>query len=114
MNEPLLTADEAPSGHRQSLVDVSGTDSPSDRRSRPPRRKAAPAPDRVREVPRLLLTREESARALGMSLDSFERYVQNEVRLIRRGRMRLVPLRELERWLAENVQRPMADEFARR
>ncbi len=43
-------------------------------------------------VPRIALTREEAARALGMSVDSFERYVQSEVRLIRRGRLRLVPV----------------------
>lgn len=49
-------------------------------------------------LPRVALTRPEAAAALGMSLDSFERYVQPEVRLIRRGRLRLVPVAELERW----------------
>jgi hypothetical protein len=39
-----------------------------------------------------------------MSLDSFERYVQPYVRLVRRGRMRLVPVKELERWAAENAE----------
>jgi hypothetical protein len=34
-----------------------------------------------------------------MSLGSFERHVQPELRLIRRGKLRLVPLAELERWL---------------
>jgi hypothetical protein len=52
-------------------------------------------------VPRLALTRYEAAQALGMSLDSFERHVQAEVRLIRRGRMRLVPVADLERWADE-------------
>lgn len=46
-----------------------------------------------------------------MSLDSFERYVQAEVRLVRRGRIRLVPVDELERWLAENAERPMAEQL---
>ncbi len=50
------------------------------------------------EVPRIALTREEAAAALGMSLDSFERHVQPDLRLIRRGRLRLVAVRELERW----------------
>lgn len=36
-------------------------------------------------------------------MDSFERYVQPEVRVIRRGRMRLIPLRDLERWADENA-----------
>ena len=48
---------------------------------------------------RVALTREEAADALGgMSLDSFERHVQPHIRLLRLGRMRLVPLRELERF----------------
>lgn len=49
-------------------------------------------------VPRVALTREEAAAALGMSLDSFERHVQPELRLIRRGKLRLVPVSELQRW----------------
>ena len=55
-------------------------------------------------IPRLALSREEAAAALGMSLDSFERHVQPTLRLVRLGRMRLVPIRELERWLAENAE----------
>jgi hypothetical protein len=61
------------------------------------------------EIPRLALPRVEAAAALGMSLDSFERYVQAEVRLVRRGRMRLVPVSELRRWLSENAERPMSE-----
>ncbi len=56
-------------------------------------------------IPRLALTREEAAASIGMSLDSFERHVQPSLRLIRLGRMRLVPIRELERWLDEHAQR---------
>jgi len=41
----------------------------------------------------LALTREDAATALGMSLDSFERHVQPEVRLVRRGKLRLAPTR---------------------
>jgi len=40
-----------------------------------------------------------------MSLDSFERHIQPTLRLVRRGRMRLVPVIELERWLSENAER---------
>ena len=54
-------------------------------------------------IPRIALTRSEASRALGISLDSFERYVQPEVRVIRRGRMRLIPLRDLERWADQNA-----------
>jgi hypothetical protein len=43
--------------------------------------------------------------ALGISVDSFERYVQPELRLIRRGRLRLIAVKELERWLETNGAR---------
>lgn len=54
-------------------------------------------------VPRIALTREEAAHALGMSLDSFERHVQPEIRLVRRGKLRLVPVREIERWAEQSA-----------
>ena len=66
-----------------------------DRPAHAPRRmKARP----IAPVPRIALTREEAAASLGMSLRAFEQRVQPDLRLIRRGRLRLVPLRELERW----------------
>ena len=55
-------------------------------------------------VPRVALTREEAAAALGMSLDSFERHVQPSLRMCRLGRMRLVSIRELERWVEDNAE----------
>lgn len=60
---------------------------------------------------RLALTRTEAAESLGMSLDSFERHVQDEIRLIRRGRMRLVPVTELQQWLEREAERPLAEEI---
>jgi hypothetical protein len=39
-----------------------------------------------------------------MSLDSFERHVQPDLRLIRRGRLRLVPVDELRRWATEQAE----------
>jgi hypothetical protein len=56
-------------------------------------------------IPRLALTRKEAAAAIGMSLDSFERHVQPTLRLVRLGRMRLVPIAELDRWLSDNAER---------
>lgn len=55
-------------------------------------------------IPRLALTREEAALAIGMSVDSFERHVQPTLRLVRRGRLRLVPVSELARWLDANAE----------
>jgi hypothetical protein len=40
-----------------------------------------------------------------MSIDSFERHVQPELRLIRRGRLRLVPVEELARWADSAAER---------
>jgi hypothetical protein len=56
-------------------------------------------------VPRFALTREEAAASIGMSLDSFERYAQPHLRMLRLGRMRLVPVRELERWAEDHAER---------
>ena len=55
-------------------------------------------------VPRVALSRQEAAIWLGMSIDSFERHVQPELRLIGRGKLRLVPVAELERWANENAE----------
>lgn len=54
-------------------------------------------------IPRLALTREEAAASLGMSLDSLERHVLPTLRICRLGRMRLVPVTELQRWLDANA-----------
>jgi hypothetical protein len=62
---------------------------------------------RLAPIPRLALSREDAATALGMSLDSFERHVQPTVRMCRLGRMRLVPVVELQRWLDENAARTL-------
>ena len=61
----------------------------------------------VSPIPRLALTREEAASAVGMSLDSFERHVQPTIRMVRLGRMRLVPVTELARWLEEHATRTL-------
>lgn len=46
-----------------------------------------------------------AAAMLGMSVDSFERYAMADLRCIRRGRLRLYPVAELERWATENAER---------
>ena len=55
-------------------------------------------------IPRVALELPEAAAALGMSVSSFTRYVRPNVRLIRRGKLVLVPLAELERWAQENAE----------
>lgn len=51
------------------------------------------------KMPRLALLPDEAAAALGVSRDYFDEHVMPELRVVRRGRKRLVPVRELERWL---------------
>ena len=60
-------------------------------------------------TPRVALTRAEAAAALAMSLDSFERYCQPNMRLVRVGRMRLVPGAELDRWVREHAELVLAE-----
>jgi hypothetical protein len=56
-------------------------------------------------IPAIALPKPAAAASLGMSVDSFERYVQSDLRCIRRGSMRLLPVTELERWADENAER---------
>jgi hypothetical protein len=61
----------------------------------------------VAHVPRIALTRVEAAASIGMSLDSFERYVQPEIRMIRHGKLRLVPVSELAAWADRSAERTL-------
>ena len=56
----------------------------------------------ARAVSRLTLTPQEAAESLGISRDFFDAHVKPELRVVRRGRLVLVPVRELERWVEEN------------
>ena len=56
-------------------------------------------------IPRIALTPPEAAAAIGVGPDFFEENVAPDLRLIRRGRKRLVPVAELERWTTENSER---------
>lgn len=47
---------------------------------------------------RLLLRREEAARALGVSLSHFQRHVQPHLRCVYSGQLRLYRPQDLERW----------------
>ncbi len=57
----------------------------------------------VASVPRLALSKLESAQAIGVSVDFLEEHVLAELRVVRRGRRRLIPVKELERWLERSA-----------
>ena len=71
--------------------------------SAPPRAAASPAP----HLRPLALNKRDAAAVLGVSIDSFERHVQPELRCIRRGKLRLFAVSELERWLDRNAARAL-------
>jgi hypothetical protein len=54
---------------------------------------------------RIALTAMEAPEALGVSHDFFREHIAGELRWVRRGRKKLVSVRELERWLDENASR---------
>ena len=55
--------------------------------------------------PRIALTKIEAATSLGVSVDFFEAHVQPDLRVVREARKVLVPVVELERWVAERASR---------
>jgi len=63
-------------------------------------------------IPRFALTPSEAAAAIGVGPDFFDANVAPHLRLIRRGRKRLVPVAELERWVAENAEAPMVEQLS--
>lgn len=83
---------------------VPGTPTMGEEAGRGSRARAYPA--RSSAPLRLALSKVEAAAALSMSVDSFERHVQPELRCVYVGRLRLFALTELERWLAESACRP--------
>lgn len=65
----------------------------------------SPVTGAVIAITPIALAKPAAAAALGMSIDSFERYCMADVRCIRRGRLRLFPVAELQRWANDNAER---------
>lgn len=55
----------------------------------------------------LALSIEQSAEALAISRDSFERHVMPDLRLVRIGRRIVVPVSEIERWMQSHAAIPL-------
>ena len=67
----------------------------------------SPPLERSREVPRLALSKAEAAESLGVSVDFLEQHVMHELRIVRRGRRRLIPVVELQKWLERSAARTL-------
>jgi excisionase family DNA binding protein len=66
---------------------------------------------RARTIPTLALSPEHAAAALGVSRDYFDKWIAPELRVVRRGRRRLIAVRELDRWLDRAASLPLAEEL---
>jgi hypothetical protein len=62
-------------------------------------------------IPRYALTPAEAAASIGVGPDFFDANVRPHLRLIREGRKVLVPTDEIQRWVAENTARSVAEEI---
>jgi hypothetical protein len=56
-------------------------------------------------IPRVALTPPEAAAALGVGPDFFDVNIRPELKVIRRGSKRLIPVSELQRWCEQNAER---------
>lgn len=62
----------------------------------------------------LLVSKAHAAEMLSISLDTFERIVMGEVRVVRVGRRVLFTVAELERWVDEHAAVPLVTELSDR
>jgi hypothetical protein len=60
---------------------------------------------RAAPIPRVALTKAETAAALGVSVDCFDDHVAIEMPFVRCGRLRLYPVKEVQRWLETHTER---------
>ena len=51
----------------------------------------------------IALRREQAAAVLGLSVDAFDEHVRSEVKAIRKGRLVLFPVEELQRWARQHA-----------
>jgi hypothetical protein len=67
--------------------------------------------DQPHRLSRLLLSKAEAAELLSISVDSFERIVMPEVRIVRIGRRVLFAVGDLERYVERQAAAPLAAEL---
>jgi hypothetical protein len=61
-------------------------------------------PARSNRAPPLLLSIEEACESLSISWQTWHREVEPEIKLVRLGRLKRVPVVELEKWIAEHAE----------
>lgn len=73
-----------------------------------------PARARAREIAGVCLSlrREAAAAAVGVSEETFDKYLRPSLPVVRLGSVRVYPVAALERWLLENADAP-TDELER-
>lgn len=64
---------------------------------------------RASAVPRIALRVGEAAKALGVSVDHFSAHIAPELKVVRRGAVKLYAIAELERWLDQSASRVLDD-----
>jgi hypothetical protein len=64
---------------------------------------SAAKPEIVFRESRRALSPAHAAACLDMSEDCFQKYVAPELKWVRLGRKRIVPIEEIDRWLSENA-----------
>jgi excisionase family DNA binding protein len=55
-------------------------------------------------TPALALSVEQACEALGVSWDTWHASIEPDVKIVRLGRRKLIPVAELERWLDEHAE----------
>jgi hypothetical protein len=65
------------------------------------------SPERSKSVPRLALSVGEACESLGCGWDFWSAHIAPEVRIVRVGAKKLVPVAELERWLADHAEKAL-------
>ncbi len=57
----------------------------------------------------LAVRREAAADAIGVSVETFDKHIRPSLPVVRLGTVRVYPVAELERWLAEHADSPAAE-----
>jgi excisionase family DNA binding protein len=65
---------------------------------------AAAAAPKKRGAPILALSVEQACEALGVSWDTWRAHIEPDMRLVRLGRRKLIPVNELQAWLDRHAE----------